>query len=87
MFDATTDVGVPCYEAHAWSSTLPIFFRGAGCHLDPVVALSRALTEAAQARLTTITGTRDDLHERLYTLQSGPPARPPADLTGSTSSF
>ena len=36
-------------------------FVGAGCHPDRAVALSRALTEAAQARLTYIAGIRDDL--------------------------
>jgi ribosomal protein S12 methylthiotransferase accessory factor YcaO len=35
--------------------------RGAGCHLDPTLALSRALCEAAQTRLTRIAGTRDDI--------------------------
>jgi YcaO-like protein with predicted kinase domain len=34
---------------------------GSGCHPDPVVALCRALSEAAQARLTRISGARDDL--------------------------
>lgn len=36
-------------------------FRGAGCHPDPAIALSRALTEAAQIRLTHIAGSRDDI--------------------------
>jgi ribosomal protein S12 methylthiotransferase accessory factor len=34
---------------------------GAGCHLDPTVALCRALTEAVQSRLCVIAGARDDL--------------------------
>ncbi len=34
---------------------------GFGCHADRDVALSRALTEAAQARLTVISGARDDI--------------------------
>lgn len=33
---------------------------GAGCHLDPVVAAARAITEGAQARLTLIHGARED---------------------------
>jgi len=33
---------------------------GYGTHLSPVIALSRAITEAAQARLTVIAGNRDD---------------------------
>ncbi len=36
-------------------------FRGYGCHIDPETALQRALTEAAQGRLVTIAGSRDDL--------------------------
>src|SRR6516225_5919487 len=36
-------------------------FHGAGSHPDRAIALARALTEAAQTRLTYITGIRDDL--------------------------
>ena len=36
-------------------------FHGSGCHPDRAIALSRALTEAAQTRLTYITGIRDDI--------------------------
>jgi ribosomal protein S12 methylthiotransferase accessory factor len=36
-------------------------FRGAGCHPDRGIALSRAMTEAAQIRLTYIAGIRDDI--------------------------
>jgi ribosomal protein S12 methylthiotransferase accessory factor len=39
---------------------------GAGAHLDPVVALARAVTEAAQARVTLIAGARDDLTDADY---------------------
>jgi ribosomal protein S12 methylthiotransferase accessory factor len=35
--------------------------HGAGCHPDRAIALGRALTEAAQTRLTYIAGIRDDL--------------------------
>ena len=37
---------------------------GCGCHLDPDVALARAITEAAQTRLSFIHGARDDLTSR-----------------------
>lgn len=33
---------------------------GYGCHVDAGIALSRAINEAAQSRLTAITGSRDD---------------------------
>lgn len=36
-------------------------FGGMGCHPDSSIALSRALTEAAQSRLTSISGSRDDI--------------------------
>ncbi len=39
---------------------------GHGAHLDPVTAVTRAITEAAQARLTYIAGNRDDLNPAYY---------------------
>jgi ribosomal protein S12 methylthiotransferase accessory factor len=39
---------------------------GSGCHPDPMVALARAASEAAQARLTRIAGARDDLLPESY---------------------
>jgi len=41
-------------------------FAGYGAHLDPRVALSRALTEAVQSRLAFIHGSRDDLWPSHY---------------------
>lgn len=41
-------------------------FHGSGCHADRGIALSRALTEAAQTRLTYIAGVRDDLSPEEY---------------------
>jgi YcaO-like protein with predicted kinase domain len=35
-------------------------FSGSGCHISKEVAVARALTEAAQSRLTVIAGSRDD---------------------------
>ncbi|MGO8389042.1 YcaO-like family protein, partial [Rhizobium johnstonii] len=39
---------------------------GCGCHPDPVRAALRAITEAAQSRLTAIAGSRDDFSPRIY---------------------
>nr|WP_042187455.1 YcaO-like family protein [Kibdelosporangium sp. MJ126-NF4]CEL18103.1 FIG00820054: hypothetical protein [Kibdelosporangium sp. MJ126-NF4]CTQ90668.1 FIG00820054: hypothetical protein [Kibdelosporangium sp. MJ126-NF4] len=64
--DLSDLVGLPCFEAAVWSRTLPHVFAGAGCHLDAEVALSRALTEAAQSRLTLIAGARDDIAHSIY---------------------
>ncbi len=41
-------------------------FGGGGAHADPAVALSRALTEAVQSRLSTISGLRDDIPADTY---------------------
>ncbi|MCV7198048.1 YcaO-like family protein [Mycobacterium angelicum] len=41
-------------------------FSGFGLHHDPNVALSRAITEAAQARLTAISGVREDIPPEIY---------------------
>ncbi|GAA2786848.1 YcaO-like family protein [Kitasatospora aburaviensis] len=52
---------LPVCCAFVWSEEYPRWFGGAGCHADPHIALSRAITEAAQSRLTSIAGTRCDL--------------------------
>ncbi|WP_328433157.1 YcaO-like family protein [Streptomyces sp. NBC_00425] len=44
---------------------------GCGTHLSPVVALSRAVTEAAQARLTVIAASRDDNPPAVYAGSQG----------------
>lgn len=61
-------LGVPTFRCVLWSWDFPLVCSGFGCHSDPVIALSRAITEAAQGRLATISGSRDDLehfHETL----------------------
>ncbi|GAA3613731.1 YcaO-like family protein [Nonomuraea rosea] len=58
---------LPCFKALILSHDFPVVFRGSGCHTDSDVALSRALTEAAQSRLTAIAGARDDLPGSIYT--------------------
>ncbi|MCP3805210.1 YcaO-like family protein [Allokutzneria sp. A3M-2-11 16] len=63
--------GVPCFGARIFSEAFPVYSRGYGCHLDPQTALCRALTEAAQSRVTYIAGTRDDVGKPAYR-QTGP---------------
>ncbi|WP_344115869.1 YcaO-like family protein [Streptomyces blastmyceticus] len=53
--------GMPTFSAYVWSPLFPIVCAGSGTHMDPDVALSRALTEAVQSRLTEISATRDDI--------------------------
>ncbi|WJV51659.1 YcaO-like family protein [Streptomyces flavofungini] len=59
---------MPVCLAYLWSPDYPATFAGSGCHLQPRIALARAITEAVQSRLTHIVGTRDDLpaHNDLF---------------------
>ena len=71
VWSTTTDCGVPAFiceivDAGA-NGELPLSsFTGMGCHPSRSVALSRAITEAVQCRLTYIAGSRDDLFRREY---------------------
>jgi ribosomal protein S12 methylthiotransferase accessory factor len=73
LYDMTNDMQVPAYMAYLHDLTgvrLGGIYRGAGCHFSDVVALSRAITEAVQSRLTIISGIRDDAYPLTYkTLQ------------------
>jgi YcaO-like protein with predicted kinase domain len=71
LSDLTSDVGLPVLSATIVDRAADCLRRlpaamGAGCHPDRAVALSRALTEAAQSRLTGIAGIRDDGSPRSY---------------------
>lgn len=75
---------LPCFRVAITSDLFPVVFLGLGCHLDRDVALCRALTEAAQSRLTTISGVRDDItgdaYRRAEDVISGRVGRPALDL-------
>jgi ribosomal protein S12 methylthiotransferase accessory factor len=65
IWETTSDVGVAAFfctivdrETGSWRQLYPS--SGAGCHPNRSIALLRALTEAAQSRLTLISGARDD---------------------------
>jgi ribosomal protein S12 methylthiotransferase accessory factor len=66
VWDLTSDVGVPVYgcaivedpREPSWRALG--LYQGFGCHLDPAIALVRAITEAVQTRVTYIAGSRDD---------------------------
>ena len=71
VWNVTTDIGIAAFvcEIRDRSAADPSQLRryhGSGCHADRAIALSRALTEAAQTRLTYITGLRDDLSAAEY---------------------
>ncbi len=74
LWDVTSDIGIPCFrcliidkQAHELFRPIPAAF-GSGCHLVSSIAISRALTEAAQSRLTCIAGARDDLSRARYSM-------------------
>jgi ribosomal protein S12 methylthiotransferase accessory factor len=71
VWPTTTDVGIPsfvCVIAERDHDPLRRLYTamGMGCHPSRGVALLRALTEAAQARLTMISGARDDMFRNGY---------------------
>jgi YcaO-like protein with predicted kinase domain len=98
VWELTSDVGIPVYgcalmeDPHepAWRALG--LYQGFGCHLSATVALSRAITEAAQTRLTYIAGSRDDFFPHDYERATEPelleriwadvtqPARRPVDF-------
>ncbi|WP_341286308.1 YcaO-like family protein [Mycobacterium decipiens] len=58
--------GFYCFAAELTSPMAEVAFSGSGLHHDPNVALSRAITEAAQSRLTAISGAPEDLPTAIY---------------------
>jgi ribosomal protein S12 methylthiotransferase accessory factor len=73
---------VPCFAAFIWSEDFPVFAVGSGAHSSISVALSRAITEAAQSRLTAISGGRDDQRPVYSHVYRGATTRPSADEPG-----
>jgi YcaO-like protein with predicted kinase domain len=76
VWDATTDIGIAAFlseirDLAPGDPTRLRRFHGSGCHADRAIALARALTEAAQTRLTYIAGVRDDLSPSEYSEAPG----------------
>jgi ribosomal protein S12 methylthiotransferase accessory factor len=74
LFDITSDIGIPSYSAfiaprdigdrrHARFVDAT---HGCGTHPNPMRAAIRAITEAAQSRLTFISGARDDIFPEAF---------------------
>lgn len=63
LFDCSVDTDVPVYMAYIFDGKSRNVGMGAGfgAHLDPEIAIVRALTEAVQSRLIYISGARDDV--------------------------
>lgn len=79
LFNMTSDIGIPCFQAYIApevSSNGDLRFievtYGGGAHPHPIRAAIRAVTEAAQSRLTYISGARDDIHPDTFS-RSLPP--------------
>ena len=68
LTDITTDIGVPCHLATLSMNSdgrdevlgASLQFVGCGSHSDPLRSITRAVTEAVQARAAYIAGARDD---------------------------
>lgn len=71
VWEITSDTGIPAFLCRAVDRADDPLRRlysvsGSGCHPSRTVALLRALTEAAQSRLTMIAGSRDDVTHEEY---------------------
>ena len=67
-YDSTADTNVPTHVAIAYDRTDHGvgLMKGSGAHLDPEIAALRAITEALQARLNFIAGSRDDIFRSAF---------------------
>ena len=77
VWETTSDIGVPAFRCTILDRDPDPFYAlgasaGMGCHPAREVALLRALTEAAQSRLTSIAGARDDMARAQYALSRNP---------------
>jgi ribosomal protein S12 methylthiotransferase accessory factor len=67
--DITSDIGIPTIGValdDELTKDPALLSLGLGTHLIPEIALIRALTEAAQSRLTTIHGVREDTYKAAF---------------------
>jgi len=79
IWDITSDIGIATFacvlvDRHPNHVGQVYTSHGSGCHPSRGIALLRALTEAAQTRLTFIAGTRDDA-DRAFFERARDPAR------------
>jgi YcaO-like protein with predicted kinase domain len=72
VWNTTSDAGLPSFAAIIFDEESDSLLRpmsaafGSGCHTNRGIAMARALTEAAQSRLTGIAGSRDDMTQGSY---------------------
>jgi ribosomal protein S12 methylthiotransferase accessory factor len=76
VWETTSDIGVPSFLCtivdRQDDGRGSYAASGMGCHPSREIALGRALIEAAQSRLTAISGSRDDLSRETYLQQQDP---------------
>ncbi|MFT3699885.1 MAG: YcaO-like family protein [Kofleriaceae bacterium] len=78
VFDLDCDIGVTCIGCSIVEDPREPMWRplgvyqGFGAHLVPEIAIARAITEAAQTRLTYIAGGRDDFFPHDYERTTDP---------------
>lgn len=77
IWDITNNTGIPAFLCRILPRVAPDISgiraaSGMGCHLSKHIALLRALTEAAQSRLTFISGARDDMPRAGYAKHLNP---------------
>lgn len=74
LMDFTADINVPTIAASADDTVTKdagLLTLGMGTHLDPEVAILRALTEVAQSRATQINGAREDTVRADFAREAG----------------
>lgn len=79
-WNVTCDIEIPVVQCVIFDAFEDMMFKpipaafGAGCHPSREIALARAMTEAAQSRLTVIAGSRDDFGRARYRTTQTPEA-------------
>ncbi len=77
-----TEIGVPVAMAYVIDRRVRMgVYKGYGCHLDPEIAIVRAVTEAVQGRTIFVAGARDDVLTAGYEAVKRSDARPSEDHT------
>lgn len=74
LVDLTADIKITTVAAVADDTVLKdpaLLTMGVGTHLDPEIAVIRALTEVAQSRATQIHGTREDTTRAVFMRKAG----------------
>ncbi|HWO21314.1 MAG TPA: YcaO-like family protein [Kofleriaceae bacterium] len=71
VWDVSSEIGLPVFVARIVDrdrdpGRAAYVSAGQGCHRARAIALARALTEAAQGRLTVISGAREDIAPAFY---------------------